>query len=233
MSGSQPKDAPSSRATWATSSEWVSRLRMKSSLPAPRTCVLADSRRSAAECTTRARSRSNGVRPARFGGSATKRARASSPYGSFIDGSLRSPFAMAWARLTLRTCERRAVHERVTPDRGAAATTGLPLLPVHRERALEVAALAVDVDVERVERRAALGQRLDHHRADVPEQVVDLAGSQVPGVARVVQRGAPEGLVGVDVADTGDERLVEQGPLDARLAAAQPDAEVGRVEQSV
>src|SRR5688572_856153 len=151
MSGSQPRDAPSSRATWATSSEWVSRLRMKSSLPAPRTCVLAESRRSAAECTTRARSRSNGVRPARFGGSATKRARASRPYGSFIDGSLRSPTAVAWARLTLRAGERRAVHEWLTPDRGAATTARQPLLPVHGERPLEVAALAVDVDVESVE----------------------------------------------------------------------------------
>ena len=53
---------PSSRPTWATSSEWVSRVRTKSSEDGATTWVLAPSRRSAEECSTRARSRSNAVR---------------------------------------------------------------------------------------------------------------------------------------------------------------------------
>ncbi len=83
MSASQPSVRPRSRATWATSSVWVSRLRTKSSVSGPTTWVFAASRRSAAECTSRARSRSNGVRPcgaARLGGSSTQRARACSSY---------------------------------------------------------------------------------------------------------------------------------------------------------
>ena len=68
-SGSQPSACPSSRPTWATSRVWVRRVRTKSSVPGPMTWVLAASRRSAAECRTRARSRANGVRLALFGGS--------------------------------------------------------------------------------------------------------------------------------------------------------------------
>ena len=55
--------APISRAICATSSEWVSRVRRKSSVPAVCTWVLAASRRNAAECSTRARSRSYGAAP--------------------------------------------------------------------------------------------------------------------------------------------------------------------------
>src|SRR4029079_5527659 len=51
---------------------------------------------------------------------------------------------------------RRAVHERRAHDRRATARAGPSLLPVGPQGALEVAALAVDVDVERVEGRAAL-----------------------------------------------------------------------------
>ena len=61
-SGSQPSVAPSSRPTCATSSEWVSRVRTKSSEDGATTWVLAPRRRSAEECSTRARSRSNAVR---------------------------------------------------------------------------------------------------------------------------------------------------------------------------
>ena len=44
-----------------------------------------------------------------------------------------------------------AVHERLPADRRAAARAGLALPPVDGQRPVEVAALAVDVDVERVE----------------------------------------------------------------------------------
>ena len=51
-----------------TSSEWVSRVRGKSLSPGTTTWVFAASRRSAGECSTRARSRSNAVRPGALGG---------------------------------------------------------------------------------------------------------------------------------------------------------------------
>ena len=61
-SGSQPSALPSSRPICATSSEWVRRLRTKSSVCGATTCVLAASRRSAELCSTRARSRSKWLR---------------------------------------------------------------------------------------------------------------------------------------------------------------------------
>ena len=72
-SGSHPITEPMPRPIWAHSSEWVSRVRGKSA-PTATTCVFAASRRSDALCRTRARSRSNALRPARLGGSATQRA---------------------------------------------------------------------------------------------------------------------------------------------------------------
>src|SRR5688500_606020 len=57
----------------------------------------------------------------------------------------------------------RPVHEGDPPDRRAAAPARLALLAVGIQRAVEVARLPVDVDVEGVEGRATLGQRLPHH----------------------------------------------------------------------
>ncbi len=73
-SGSQPIAAPIPRPICAHSSEWVSRVRGKSASPTATTWVFAASRRSAALCRTRARSRSNALRSARLGGSVTQRA---------------------------------------------------------------------------------------------------------------------------------------------------------------
>ena len=80
-SGSAPSSSAIARPIWATSSEWVSRVRgtplTSAPSPGPTTCVLPASRRSAAECSTRARSRANGLRrpfPAAFGGSGSRRA---------------------------------------------------------------------------------------------------------------------------------------------------------------
>ena len=70
------------RPICATSSEWVSRVRgtplTSAPSPGPTTWVLPASRRSAAECSTRARSRANGLRrpsPDALGGSGSGRSR--------------------------------------------------------------------------------------------------------------------------------------------------------------
>src|ERR1700712_3208153 len=59
--------------------------------------------------------------------------------------------------------ERGSVHEGDPADRRTASQAGLTLAPVGLQRALEVAALPVDVDVERVEGGPALSARLEHH----------------------------------------------------------------------
>lgn len=77
-SGSQPRAAPSSRPTWAHSRECVRRVRALASqswlrVPGVTTCVLPARRRSAAECSTRARSRWNAVLPGLLSGSVAQR----------------------------------------------------------------------------------------------------------------------------------------------------------------
>ena len=100
---------------------------------------------------------------------------------------------------------------------------GSLLAAVGVQRAVEVARLAVDVDVERVERRAALAQRRASSRRGRARAA---RATWAPGqpVARpvAVDPGPPERLVGVDVADAGDQALVEQLALDPGRYGAAP-----------
>ena len=72
----------------------------------------------------------------------------------------------ARGRAGTRAAVARAVHERLPADRRAAPGAGLVLAAVDGERAREVPALPVDVDVQRVEGRPARGERLAQHVAD-------------------------------------------------------------------
>ena len=126
-------------------------------------------------------------------------------YGATGQGAAASADRPAARRtLAVRAEERRTVHEGVAADRGAAPRAGPVLLAVGVQRTVEVAGLAVDVDVQRVERGPADGQRLASSprwrrsarvRADRP--------GHGGGRPRVVHLGPPERLVGVDVADPG------------------------------
>ena len=59
-----------------------------------------------------------------------------------------------------------------------------------------------------------------------PVQSLELGGRQLAGGSLRGDLGLPQGLVGEQVADAGDHRLVEQPGLDRRLAAADPVAEL-------
>ena len=98
---------------------------------------------------------------------------------------------------------------------------------------VKVATFAVHVDVQRVEGRAALLERLAHDVDDVAEQRVDLLGAQVLRRAGVVQRHAPQRLVGIDVADTADEFLIEKSALELRRLCANASDEACAVEVRV
>src|SRR4029077_11883359 len=115
--------------------------------------------------------------------------------------------------------ERRAVHEVLAPDGRAAPRAGAPGLAAGGQRAVEVARGAVDVDVERVEARAALAERLAHHRGCVVEQLADARLGERARDPLAVQLRAPQRLVGVDVADARGDGLVEQHPLDRAALA--------------
>src|SRR5215475_7986278 len=80
------------------------------------------------------------------------------------------PVSVSRSRLALRARVRRPIHERLAPDRGTATEARQPFATVDRERPIEVAAVTVYVDVERVETRAAGGERLAEYVADVTEQ---------------------------------------------------------------
>jgi len=72
--------------------------------------------------------------------------------------------------LTPRAEEARTVHERLAPDRCAAAVAFLPLPAVGVQITGKVATLAVNVHVQRIERRTAHAQRIGHNLMDAVEQ---------------------------------------------------------------
>ena len=89
------------------------------------------------------------------------------------------------------------------------------------QRAVEVAGLTVDVDVQRVERCTALAERLAHHLGGGIEHVPQLPTGEFLGDACTVDAGPPQRLVGVDIADTRHHRLIEELAFDLRVLAAQ------------
>ena len=95
---------------------------------------------------------------------------------------------------------------------------------------LEVAGIAVGVPVPVVGERRAAG--LDGRSEDLPHGVVEPLDGTGPerGRGRLrVDPGLEERLVGVDIADAGDPRLVEEEALDAAPAPLQDGPELGQV----
>src|SRR5699024_11899737 len=132
----------------------------------------------------------------------------------------------ARGRLTTRAAERGTVHEGLANDR--CPTTAARLVPatVGVEAALEVAALPVDVDVQPVEGGASDFQCLEHDVLHMPHQLQHLGPGQSTRGTRPVQTRTPQGLVGVDVAHTTDQRLVQQRTFDLSALGAQDTREL-------
>ena len=103
------------------------------------------------------------------------------------------------------------VHERLANDGRSTAVAGLTFSSVDVEGAPEVSRAAIDVDVELVERGTTLLQGLDHHPASNLPQLDGLPLAHGIGGGQRMQPGTPQGLIGIDVADPGDETLVEHG----------------------
>src|SRR5699024_1273330 len=103
------------------------------------------------------------------------------------------------------------------------------------ERTVEVSGGAVDVDVEGVERRPSLLERVGHHVTRMVQDLDHRRQGGGPGSATAVDAGAPERLVGVDVAGAGDQRLVQEETLDLGVSPADPSRRgpgvEGRVER--
>src|SRR5579859_4861766 len=130
--------------------------------------------------------------------------------------------------LALRTQEGRTAVDLRPDDRAAAAAAGLAFAVVHVVPALEVADLAEQVAILLIGQRRAtvldrILQRLDHG----PVKTADLLGGQRLRRAVIAQAGREEDLVGVDVADTGDEPLVHEEGLQLRLPGVEQIREPG------
>ena len=80
--------------------------------------------------------------------------------------------------------------------------------------------LAVRIDVIPI-RRSPAGQPLPERGPDAPVQAPNLGFGQGVRPAERMEASPPQRLVGVDVADPGDEGLVEEQGLQACAAAPQ------------
>src|SRR5919205_455678 len=144
-----------------------------------------------------------------------------------------SPAAVARPRLADRAGVGGAVHELFAPHdaadpRGRTAPALLPLPAVGVEGPFKVARGTVDVDVQGIEAGAPGGQGIGHHFAGSSEDALGFAPPERVGGPGIVTLRPPEGLVRVDVADPGDEALIQQRALEPGLPL--PEAAVKRVK---
>ena len=107
--------------------------------------------------------------------------------------------------------------------RKPAATVGFHALAVTAGFAVHVAVVGLPF----AEGGAAI---LNTDTEDVANGAVEgfaLVGCEGAGAALGMNRGGPEGFVGIDVTDTGNERLIEQQRLDGTLTVGEQLFEIG------
>src|SRR5918998_2868416 len=128
--------------------------------------------------TTPNRSSSSQLCPCRTNRKCFSRSIAPRPYPtagdppSFWGSKAWPPLLRPGRSLTPRAAVGGTVHEGLAADRCAAARARLAFPPVHGEGAVEVAAAAVDVDVEGVEGGATLAESVAHHLAGARDQLL-------------------------------------------------------------
>ena len=122
-------------------------------------------------------------------------------------------------------------------DRGAAddtSSTGgapFPRSGVHPMLALELARPPIDSHVLGVrQRRSAGGDRLLEDRHDRLGKAALGGRTKTVAPTRRPQAGAMADLVGVDVADAGDERLIEEQRLERAASATEPRSKCSEVD---
>src|SRR5690606_29507238 len=93
--------------------------------------------------------------------------------------------------------------------------------------------LTIDVDILRVETRAALCECLHEHLPQGRQQFAGLPRAQTARRRIGVNARSPQGLVSIDIPHTAQETLIEQRLLDATATQAQPRNEVRIIEKWV
>ena len=118
---------------------------------------------------------------------------------------------------------RRARAHDDPPDRPAAASARLAGTLVHEQLFLH-RAIAVGGGVV-VDRRTTALDRVGKDPAQRPVQPALVARPERSSRAQRVQARRPQRLVGIDVADAGDEGLVQEQRLEPTLPRPEPPAE--------
>src|SRR5262245_48359063 len=114
-------------------------------------------------------------------------------------------------------------------DLAGAARAGMAFMLIDLPAMLEIAELAIRLDIV-AQRRAAGRDRLLEHRLHGPGEA--LGPLALHGLRQPPRReaGAEQRLRGIDVADPGDDPLVEQGGLDGRALASECGGEDRPIE---
>ncbi len=102
---------------------------------------------------------------------------------------------------------------------------GLALAGIDAVLKLEKSADAIRVHIVR-NRRAAKLDGVAQHLLECHAQPFKLGTGKSARLASWADSGAEKALVGIDIADAGEQRLVEQCGLDGELAAAEERGEV-------
>lgn len=121
-----------------------------------------------------------------------------------------------------------AAGDRDALDGCFAGEAGLAGALVDTVFELEKAAHAFGIDVVGNRRTAEADGVLEDFAEGEP-QALEFDAGEAPGAAAGSNGGAKEAFIGVDVAYTGEKRLVEQGRFDREAAATEEGCEFGRL----
>src|SRR5476651_1207264 len=139
--------------------------------------------------------------------------------------------AGAYSALPLCTIESRAagLHDALDAAAAIATGTGRALVAVDRPLVLEIAELAGGLDVI-LKARPAGGDGAGQHLADRHDQPFGARARHRRGEAARRQPGPIERLGDIDIAETGDDTLVEQRRFDRRHLAGKRGGQARSVE---
>lgn len=119
--------------------------------------------------------------------------------------------------LAQRTEMRTTIHECLTLDDRATARARFTVPAISIQRTGKVSRGTVDVDIERVEARPAGVQGARHDLTSSLNDPLGIWPSHGLRGTRIMHLGGPKRLIGVDISNTRDKSLVQQGAFEPSL----------------
>src|SRR5579884_3703514 len=126
--------------------------------------------------------------------------------------------------LTVFAEVRSACGDNRAQDNATAAGTGAGLTLKYLQRELVAARIALDISVG-AECRAASANRILQYRLNTHSQTLELSAVETTGGPEWMNFCRKQRLVGVDVAKTGDQRLVQERRLDGHPTSTKLEAD--------